>query len=283
MLKEKMEAAIIRRGNDVTTFIWKGRKVEVNGHLIQEEKRLIDCSEQELKGFLLHCESMLYNDSKEYPGRYILLDIIEDQRNRCNAELFLRWLESEKLIPRFTFMGSLRKALDENSEYIESIGGAKAFPIGGVVGECPTEFVSIPSDIILEGCLDKLGKFNKQHITLTFILKQGLWFTPQESKDLTEKDSAGLVRVRADVAKERLSLKPSEKLYMTPKGLSFGQLRSMVNLRSKKYSELTTDQLRVLRNRILFSLEDDVKFHIGQWETRKKQIEMTCDALGFTL
>lgn len=204
MLKEKLAAAIAKRDNDVTTFVWKGRKIEVNGHLIQEEKRLIDCSEQDLKGFYKHCESMLYNDSKEYPGRYTLLDIIEDQRNRCNAELFLRWLESDKLIPRFTFMGSLRKALDENSEYIESIGGAKAFLIGGVVGECPMEYVNIPSDIILEGCLDKLGKFNKQHITLTFILKQGLWFTSQESKDLTEKDSEGVIRERAEVVKERL-------------------------------------------------------------------------------
>lgn len=283
MLKEKLEAAIAKRDSDVTTFVWKGRKVEINGHLIQEEKHLIDCSERELKEFYKHCESMLKNDSKEYPGRYILLDIIEDQRNRCNAELFLRWLESEKLVPRFTFMGSLRKALDTNSEYIEFIGGAKAFLIKEVLGECPAEFINLPSDVILEGCLDKLGKFNKQHITLTFILKQGLWFTPQESKDLTEKDSKGITRERAEVAKERLGLKPNVNLYMTPKGLSYGQLRSMINLKSKKYSELTTDQLKVLRNRILFSLEDDVKFHVGQWEARKKQIEMTCDALGFTL
>ena len=106
-----------------------------------------------------------------------------------------------------------------------------------MVGGCPTEFARLPIDIVLEGCLDKLGKFNKQHITLTFILKQGLWFTQQESKDLTEKTPSGEFREKSEVAKERLGLKPSVNLYMTPKGLSFTQLRAMVNLKSKKYSE----------------------------------------------
>lgn len=279
MMKEKLAAAIAKKNNDINTFVWKGRKVEVNGQLVQEEKRLIDCSEEELRTFYNHCESMLYNDSKEYPGRYVLLDIIKDQRERCNAELFLRWLEQEEGVPRFTFLASLRVFLDNNKE----IDTKKVFISEALVGDCPAEFAKLPIDIVLEGCLDKLGKFNKQHITLTFILKQGLWFTQQESKDLTEKTANGEFREKAEVALERLGLKPTVNLYMTPKGLSFTQLRAMVNLKSKKYSELTTPQLETLRNRILFSLEDEVKFHISQWETRKNQIKMVCDAKGFTL
>lgn len=279
MMKEKLAAAIAKKNNDINTFIWKGRKVEVNGQLVQEEKRLVDCSEEELRTFYNHCESMLYNDSKEFPGRYVLLDIIKDQRERCNAELFLRWLEQERSVPRYTFLASLRVFLDNN----KGIDTKEVFISEALVGDCPTEFARLPIDVVLEGCLDKLGKFNKQHITLTFILKQGLWFTQQESKDLTEKTATGEFREKADVAKERLGLKPSVNLYMTPKGLSFTQLRAMVNLKSKKYSELTTPQLETLRNRILFSLEDEVKFHISQWETRKNQIKMVCDAKGFTL
>lgn len=278
-MKEKLAAAIAKKNNDINTFVWKGRKVEVNGQLVQEEKRLIDCSEEELRTFYNHCESMLYNDSKEYPGRYVLLDIIKDQRERCNAELFLRWLEQEEGVPRFTFLASLRVFLDNNKE----IDTKKVFISEALVGDCPAGFAKLPIDIVLEGCLDKLGKFNKQHITLTFILKQGLWFTQQESKDLTEKTANGEFREKAEVALERLGLKPTVSLYMTPKGLSFTQLRAMVNLKSKKYSELTTPQLETLRNRILFSLEDEVKFHISQWETRKNQIKMVCDAKGFTL
>ena len=279
MIKEKLAAAIAKKNNDINTFVWKGRKVEVNGQLVQDEKKLVDCSEDELRTFYKHCDSMLYNTSKECPGRYVLLDIIEDQRVRCNAELFLRWLEQEKSTPRFTFLSSLRVFLDNN----KGIDTKNVFISEALVGGCPAEFARLPIDIILEGCLDKLGKFNKQHITLTFILKQGLWLTQQESKDLTEKTPSGEFREKAEVAKERLGLKPSVNLYMTPKGLSFAQLRAMVNLKSKKYSELTTPQLETLRNRILFSLEDEVKFHIGQWETRKNQIKMVCDAKGYTL
>lgn len=279
MIKEKLAAAIAKKNNDINTFVWKGRKVEVNGQLVQDEKKLVDCSEDELRTFYKHCDSMLYNTSKECPGRYVLLDIIEDQRIRCNAELFLRWLEQEKSTPRFTFLSSLRVFLDNN----KGIDTKNVFISEALVGGCPAEFARLPIDIVLEGCLDKLGKFNKQHITLTFILKQGLWFTQQESKDLTEKTPSGEFREKAEVAKERLGLKSSVNLYMTPKGLSFAQLRAMVNLKSKKYSELTTPQLETLRNRILFSLEDEVKFHIGQWETRKNQIKMVCDAKGYTL
>ena len=279
MIKEKLAVAIAKKNNDINTFVWKGRKVEVNGQLVQDEKKLVDCSEDELRTFYKHCDSMLYNTSKECPGRYVLLDIIEDQRVRCNAELFLRWLEQEKSTPRFTFLSSLRVFLDNN----KGIDTKNVFISEALVGGCPAEFARLPIDIVLEGCLDKLGKFNKQHITLTFILKQGLWFTQQESKDLTEKTPSGEFREKAEVAKERLGLKSSVNLYMTPKGLSFAQLRAMVNLKSKKYSELTTPQLETLRNRILFSLEDEVKFHIGQWETRKNQIKMVCDAKGYTL
>lgn len=279
MMKEKLAAAIAKKNNDITTFVWKGRKTEVNGQLVQEEKRLVDCSEKELKSFYEHCESMLHNDSKEYPGRYTLLNIIKDQRERCNTELFLRWLEQDGGIPRFTFLPSLRVFLDNNKD----IDTKEICISEALVGDCPVEFARLPIEMVLEGCLDKLGKFNKQHITLTFILKQGLWFSQQESKDLTEKTPSGEYRDKGEVTKERLGLNSSATLYMTPKGLSFTQLRAMVNLKSRKYSELTTPQLETLRNRILFSLEDEVKFHIDQWEARKNQIKMVCDAKGFTI
>ncbi len=279
MMKEKLVAAIAKKNNDVNTFVWKGRKIEVNEQYVQEEKKLMDCSEQELKSFYNHCESMLYNDNKEYPGRYVVLNIIKDQRERCNTELFLRWLEQDKGIPRFTFLPSLRAFLDNNTD----IDPKETFISEALVGDCPAEFARLPIELVLEGCLDKLGKFVKQHITPAFIFRQGLWFTQQESKELTEKTDKGEYREKAEVAKERLGLKSTVNLYMTPKGLSFTQLRAMVNLKSKKYSELTSIQLETLRNRILFSLEDEIKFHINQWETRKNQIKMVCDAKGYTL
>ena len=280
LIKTRLEEATASKESDVKSFIWKGKKEEIAGEIVQREMRLIDASPVQLNDFYDHCLSMLYNDDKQNPGRYVLLDIIKDQIDRCNCELFLRWLEQEQCKPRFTFVASIREALDNNRDVIPD---PKDVPISAIVGGCPVEFMDIPINLVLDGCLDRLGKFNKQHITLTFILKQGLWFTSQETKDLTERYDDGTVRDRSDVVRERLGLKSSINFYTTPKGLSYTQLRAMTTLKSKKYSELSTDQLKTLRNRILFALGEEARFHIKQWKERMQQIEMVADNNGIVL
>lgn len=286
LMGSKIAEALEKKKSDINSFVWKGRKIEINGQFVQEEKRLVDCSEQELNDFYNHCNSMLLNKSDKDPGRYVLLNIIRDQRKRCNAELFLRWLEDpeEFGFPRFKFLEALRSFMDTNKEVLNP----EKFPISGVLDsedkqQCPSEFADIPCSVILEGCLDRLGRFDKKHLTLSFILKQGLWFTSQESKDLAIKDENGNIRDRIEVVRENLKLPSTIKIHTNPKGLSYSQLRSMINLKSKKYSDLTTDQLRLLRDRILFSLEDDVRMHIDQWEQRMEQIIKVMQAKGYTL
>lgn len=281
IIRERLEEAMASKKIDVKNFIWKGEKKEINGVMTQEEIRLIDADEKQLNKFYNHCMSMLYNQDKQNPGRYLLLDIIKDQIARCNCELFLRWLEQEKGKPRFTFLSDVRTILDNNKE---NIPDTTNIPISTIVGGCPDEFKEIPISLIIDGCIDRLGYFNKQHITLSFILKQGLWFTQQELKDLTEKNEDGTTKDRVEVVKERLGLtKPGINLYITPKGLNFAQLKAMISLRSKKYSELTTDQLKTLRNIILFALSDEVRFHINQWETRISQLQEVAKLKDITL
>ena len=280
IIRERLEEAIASKKTDIKSFIWKGEKKEVNGVLTQDEVRLVDASEEQLKKFYNHCVSMLYNEDKQNPGRYLLLNIIKDQIERCNCELFLRWLEQEKGKPRFTFLSDIRTILDNNKD---SIPDTKSVPISAIVGGCPDEFKDIPISLVIEGCIDRLGYFNKQHITLSFIIKQGLWFTQQELKDLTERNEDGTVKDRVEVVKEKLGLKPNINVYITPKGLSFAQLKAMLLLRSKKYSELTTDQLKTLRNVILFALSDEVRFHINQWESRIAQLNEVAEYKGIKL
>ena len=281
IIRERLEEAMASKKIDVKNFIWKGEKKEINGVMTQEEIRLIDADEKQLNKFYNHCMSMLYNQDKQNPGRYLLLDIIKDQIARCNCELFLRWLEQEKGKPRFTFLSDVRTILDNNKE---NIPDTTNIPISTIVGGCPDEFKEIPISLIIDGCIDRLGYFNKQHITLSFILKQGLWFTQQELKDLTEKNEDGTTKDKVEVVKERLGLiKPGINPYITPKGLNFAQLKAMISLRSKKYSELTTDQLKTLRNIILFALSDEVRFHINQWEARISQLQEVAKLKDITL
>ena len=104
-------------------------------------------------------------------------------------------------------------------------------------------------------------------------------------KDLTEKDADGKTRDRLEVIRERHGLKSVVPLYINPKGLNYTELRAMLNLKSKsrKYSDLTTDQLVTLRDRVLFFFEEEVEKHIKQWEERKSQILKVAELKGIDM
>ena len=130
---------------------------------------------------------------------------------------------------------------------------------------------------------DNKTDFDNKHITFSFILNMGVYLTPAEMKEFDEKDKDGNTRSKLEVIKERLNIKNTVRLTVKPAGLSFNELRAMVNLKPKKYSELTTDQLTVLRNKVLFKLENEVMFHIEQWEERMRQLRMVAESKGITL
>lgn len=122
---------------------------------------------------------------------------------------------------------------------------------------------------------DNKTDFDNKHITFSFILNMGIYLTPEEMREFNERDEDGNLKKKPEVVKERLGLDPSVTLTVKPSGLTFNELRAMINLKkSKKYSELTTDQLVALRNKVLFRLENEVMYHIKQWEERMRQIEL---------
>ena len=59
ILKERLSEAITSKKNDITTYVWKGKKREVNGVFVQEEKRLVDCTLDELQRNYDYCNGIL--------------------------------------------------------------------------------------------------------------------------------------------------------------------------------------------------------------------------------
>lgn len=277
--------AIEAKNNDTKSFVWKlARKADGT----QEEVRLLDASEEQLNSFYRHCKSMLYSEDKLNPGRYVLLKIIEEQRRKCNVEIFLRKLESGSICsdnrpyPRHLYIQDIRSFMNSHKEEFPS-NELKDISIASISGGLPREFSRISIDEVLNGCLDQLGYFDNKHITFSFILNMGVYLTPTEMKEFDEKDKDGNTRSKLEVIKERLGIKPNVRLTVKPTGLNFSELRAMINLKSKKYSDLTTDQLVVLRNKVLFRLENEVMFHIEQWEDRMRQIELAAKERGIVL
>lgn len=276
LMKEKLTEAIEAKNNDTKSFVWKlARKSDGT----QEEIRLVDATPEQLNTFYNHCKSMLYSTDKLNPGRYTLLEIIGEQRRKCNVELFLRKLEQgsicadNKPYPRHLYIQDLRAYMNAHKEDFPS-NELKNISIAACTGGLPREFERISIEEVLDGGLDQLGYFDNKHITFSFILNMGVYLTPVEMKEFDEKDKDGNTRSKLEVIKERLNIKNTVRLTVKPAGLNFNELRAMVNLKPKKYSELTTDQLIVLRNKVLFKLENEVMFHIEQWEERIRQIEL---------
>lgn len=268
---------------DMNSYIWKGRKkIDEQGTYVQSEQRMVDMTQEDLKEAYEHCKTMLTNNDRQNPGRELVLKIITDQRNRCGAELFLRYMEQEQGTSRISMITYIRELLDdeENKKYFEK----HAPLLDHAFKNLPDEFSGVPLPIVLEGALDMLGAFSKKHITRAFILRQGVWFTPQESQELEEVDQFGNPLDKIDVIRERLNIKDVERLYPNSKGLSYSELRAMMTLRpNKKYRDLTTMQLETLRKRLLFVLEEDIRGHIKAWEGRMAQIEEVVNYKGFKL
>lgn len=283
-IKDKLQAAIEAKNNDVKSFVWKlARKSDGT----QEEIYLMDATQEQLKQFYNHCNSMLYSTDRLNPGRKILLDIIEQQRRKCNVELFLRKLGSGELCkdkrpyPRYLYMQDLRAYINANKQDFPS-DELDQISIAACTNGLPREFERITISEVFDGCLDQ-GVLITKHITFSFILNMGVYLTPAEMKELEEKDKNGKTRNKLEVLKERLNIKNTIRLMVKPTGLNYTELRAMINLKPKKYSELTTDQLTVLRNKVLFRLENEVQHHINQWEEHKRHIEMVAEVRGINI
>ena len=135
-------------------------------------------------------------------------------------------------------------------------------------------FEKISISRLMDACFDKLNILNRKMITDKFILAQGIWLTDEEKLELTETLPNGKMRNRMEVLKERLCLDQSIKLRISPRGLSYSEFRSLVQLSPlPKISSLSTIALKTLRDKVLLLLDNDLDFHINKWKTLMSNIK----------
>ena len=148
VLGDVLAEKLAEKAKDINNLVWKGPKV--NG--VQEEIKLIDADFKQLQKFYNHCNEMLYNNDSKYPGRITLLSIVQDQIQRCRAELLIRWLRSEKQYTTTNCLEDLRTVINNNKEELTT------YPIGNLMKGLPLEFERVPVGLVLSACLDALGK-----------------------------------------------------------------------------------------------------------------------------
>ena len=276
VLGDKLQEAL--NANSVNTYVWKGPKGP-NG--VQEEIKLKDCSYEQLQKFYIHCMQMLYNTDTKNPGRRTLMTIVQGQIQRCRAELLIRYLRKEREYTPQRCLEDLRGVRAKN-------------PIGNVINGLPIEFNEVPFELVMDACLDTLGVIDISHLTLNFIVKLGLYFTQQEMQQpvnklyadnkhgLYEKDpETGKAKNRLEVIKRELKLNPAINLRICNTGLSYNEFRSMYYLKRDKYSNLTTDQLKLLSNKVLYRFQDQCEMQAKQWEEKIREIKEVAESKGW--
>lgn len=272
LMKERLLEAFERKENDVNSFVWKGKKSKSG----QSEVKMMDCTPEELRSFYKHCESMLNSTDRKNPGRNVVYNQIQNQKDRCTTELFLRWLNSERNISKYAFLNSIREFLENNPQINQ-----KEDKMSKVISGCPQEFMELPISLVLDGCLDCLGVFNKHHITLSFILEQGVWLSSEESKQMKKEGYTDSAKYIIDQINTKTSNKNISTVKVTSRGgIILKEVFSMIALKNKKYSEMDTFQIETLRNKMLSRLEKKVKNQAEQWKKRMIQIEKVLEAKG---
>jgi histidyl-tRNA synthetase len=281
-LGEALKKAMDSKKNDYSAFVWKEEKRKEGNKLVQDSIRIIDMTPEQLKRCYEHCDKMLNNEDPKHLGRYNVLEEINSQINKCNVELLLRYFENNYLkdnredIKRRTLWFSLRKLMENNPE----INDWSIVPITKISSNLPSEFNDINIADVMDGCLDYLGVYDKQHLTMTFITKMGLWFNKAEESEL--KGNSNVDRLR--IAKEKLHLPEKLNLKFSEKGLSYHEMRAMLILPKKqKYSDMTTKQLSVLRDKVLLRLQREIDGHIFNWKRLKRQLELVAESKGINL
>ena len=280
VLGDKLTEALNDKANDITSYVWKGPKV--NG--VQEEVKLIDASYDQLKKYYNHCEQMLNNEDIKYPGRLTLLGIVSDQIQRCRAELLVRWLRSEKHYTNTKCLEDLKSLINNNKKVLTQ-EAIKIYSIGDIMNGLPIDFERVPVSLVMDACLDSLGQFDNSHLTLNFIVKMGLYFTQTEmQKDLYRKDpETGKAVNRLEVVKKELRLNPSIVLKICDTGLNYAEFRSMCRLKRDKYANLTSDQLKLLSTKVLYRFQDQCEHQAKQWEDKKSEILKVAESKGWDI
>ena len=264
-----MADAITKANNNINNLVWVDKK--------GKEVSMMNLSAKQLQKIYNHTQDMLYNKSYKTLGKYEVKKNIQSTNTKCNAELFLRYILYE--LDNFPLKTN-RDVLEYlNSQRIQ--GAADQTSITDIFGTVPREFVNLTLVDLIKACL-KAESFNKKLISDKFILAQGIWLTNSEMQNLTEYDENGNKRKYLEVMKERLFVKGNLKV--VPNGLSYADFRALINLDNyPKISDLPTSTLKLLRDRILLLLDNDIDWHIQKWLKLKENIERVAAKKGFKL
>jgi len=271
-LADKLTAAITNKANDINSWSW----INKSGNSI----RFLDMSQEELQRCYNHTTDMLYRKTNYKFGKLEVRKNIKKMYDACNSELLHRYIQHELTVDVFK---TNKDILDFINRFKEVNGVKNEDKITIMFSGLPKEFETLTVGDLLKACLDICEPINRRLISNKFIMSLGIWLTEEEKKDLTEFDSNGKLRPWLQVMKERLFV-DGGYFRVSPTGLSYSELRALLNLEQRaKVSGIPSNTLRLIRDKILLLLDNDLEYHIKKWNIIKGQIEKVAEYKGYKL
>lgn len=271
-LGDKLSEAIKKRENNINNWTWKSKS--------GESVRLLDMDFPTLQKAYNHALDMLYRKTGYKFGKLEVRKNIHKLHRSCNAELLRRYIQYDLAIEMFK---TNKDILDYINKFKEINHVTNVDSITTMFSNLPKEYETLTIGDLLAACLDMLEPINRKLISDKFITSLGIWLTEDEKKDLTEFTEDGQLRPWIQVMKERLFI-DSGYFKVMPTGLSYSELKSLLNLQQRtKVSIIPSATLRLLRDRILLILDNDLEYHIRKWTELKEQIEFVAEYKNWTL
>lgn len=237
-------------------------------------------SQEELQRCYNHTTDMLYRKTNYKFGKLEVRKNIKKMYDACNSELLHRYIQHELTVDVFK---TNKDILDFINRFKEVNGVKNEDKITIMFSGLPKEFETLTIGDLLKACLDICEPINRRLISNKFIMSLGIWLTEEEKKDLTEFDSNGKLRPWLQVMKERLFV-DGGYFRVSPTGLSYSELRALLNLEQRaKVSGIPSNTLRLIRDKILLLLDNDLEYHIKKWNIIKGQIEKVAEYKGYKL
>lgn len=272
-LADKLVQAFGEKENDINRWVWKTS----NG----TEVRMMDLTPEAIRHDYAHILDMLNNKDPYHPGVQRKREQVRRMWDCANTELLLRHILYDHNIEG---LRTNKDLLDYISTHKQTNGIKNTDSVTTLFNGLDDVYKKITVDDLLSACLDSLPAFNKRLMSDKFILSLGIWLTEQEKKDLTDYTSDGRFRNRKDVIKERLLLNPNVEIRFNSKGLSYSEFRSLLRIEIRpKFSAMTTDVLKLLRDKVLLLLDQDLEYHIQKWEMLKSKLEIIAEHKGINL
>ena len=271
-LGDKLSKAMEKRNSDINSWVWIDRE--------DKEVRLIDMPFEDLQHAYTHTLDMLYRTTNFKFGKYEVRKNIRKIYDACNAELLHRFIQHELNTDIFR---TNKDILDYINRFKETNHVTNEDSITAMFTGLPKEYENLTIGDLVKACLDCLEPINRRIISDEFIVSLGVWLTDEDKKDLTEFDPRGKMRPWLQVMKERLFI-DNGFFRVTPSGLSYNELRGLINLESRaKVSTVPSATLRLLRDKVLLLLDNDLEYHIKRWKDLENKIELVAQYKGWEL